>query len=433
MAAVGNYREHVSPIWPITAQAAIVVTIFKEVKASMQGQGKFSRTKRLLLTSPYVLPVFLIIPAYTVLGLKLQLPVSGDLLLANNGCFLVFIAIRFVWYALGLRKDIRYGADCRPPRNELALDRPVLQLKQGLAEGGYRFDTAGHYGEKRDIGYLGTTLLYGGLLLLLLFGSYDYLREYSIMVRIGVGEPMSLDGKGLVGVFEAGDLAATSNLPLLQVKNQILPNAQWPQGATEIALVSKERKVLAKGTIAPGKPLRYGGLDFNMSRFIFDTMIVIRALNSTAPNAIVYEGFVKYFPLQVKQGEYSYFGGLANRTFTMVKGSAWLNPEKNTVRLDASLGGKKIVDTELALWGVNKKQQGEYLASLEGLAQWSEIRVARDRHRVMLMIGALLAVLGGLMRLVVRPQRVWLEEAGEGSRVRVSGGKTLRLLTMDAK
>jgi hypothetical protein len=66
---------------------------------------------------------------------------------------------------------------------------------------------------------------------------------------------------------------------------------------------------------------------------------------------------------------------------------------------------------------------------LEGLAQWSEIRVARSRHRIMLMFGAALAVLGGFLRIVIRPQRVWLEEAEEGCRVKAVGRKTKDLIS----
>jgi hypothetical protein len=375
----------------------------------MQKGFSFSAAMNLVFRSPYFLPIFLIIQLYTVIGLRRGLHVSGDVLLFNNACFLVCLGARFFHYALQIRKDVRYDADYLPPGNEQVLDRPAEQVKSELAEAGYRFDREGSYAEKRDIGFLGTTVLYGALFLLLLFGSYDYLREYSIMVRAGVGEPMSLDGKGLRGEFEAGDLAAASSLPQLQVRRQILPTAQWPHGATEIALLTAERKELAKSIIAPGRPFRYHGLDFHMTRFIFDAMLVIRKDNS-----IVYEGFVKLMPLPVKKGEYSYYGGLANQNSGMVKGGAWLNPEKKTVRVDATVGGKNHVETELELWGINKKAQGEYLASLEGIAQWSEIRVARSRHRVMLMIGALIAVIGLFIRVVVRPQRVWLEESAEG-------------------
>lgn len=394
----------------------------------MQGNKRLSSIKNLFFVSPFVLLIFLIIPFYSILGIIRHLPVSGNLLLFNNCCFLIIVTIRFVRYVRKLRCDIRYGADYRQPKSVTSLDRPMQELKGELDGVGYRFDSGGRYGEKRDMGYLGTTLLYGGLFLLLLFGSYDFMREYSIMVRMGVGEPMSLDGKGLTGQFEAGTLAATSRLPLLQVRRQILPNAEWPKGATEIALVNTERKELAKAIIAPGKPFRYRGLDFHMTKFIFDALLMVRK-----DKTIVYESFVKFLPLPQKKGVYSYYGSLKNDKSENVGGAAWLNPEDKAVHAEATLDGKKIVDTELKLWGKNKITQGEYVASLEGLAHWSEIRVARGRHRNMLIFGAVLAVFGGFLRIVIRPQRVWLEEAEEGCRVRSSGGKTKKLLTLAGK
>ncbi|GFE57815.1 cytochrome c biogenesis protein ResB [Geobacter sp. AOG1] len=390
----------------------------------MNKNTKFSGASKIFFVSPYFLLVFLVIPAYSVLRIKLRLPVSGDLLLGNNVLFCVCIALRLVWRMVRMRGDIRYGADYHPPKSVIEIDRPAAQLQTALTGVGFHFTVAGDYGEKRDLGYLGTTLLYVGLLLLLLFGSYDYMREYSVMGRLGVGEPISLDGKGLIGQFEAGSLAGASRLPLLQVKKQILPNPQWPKGATEIALLSQERKELATGIIAPGKPFLYGGLDYHMTRFIFDALIMIRKDKS-----IVYENFVKLLPLPQKKGAYSYYGSLKYPQSENVGGSAWLNPEDKAIQIQATLDKKKIVDTELKLWGKNKIAQGEYTASLEGLAQWSEIRVARGRHRVMLIIGAVLAAVGGFIRIMIRPQRIWLEGSEEKCQVRVIGRKTLQLLS----
>lgn len=390
----------------------------------MNKNTRFSGAAKLLFVSPYFLLIFLVVPAYLVIGIKLRLPVSGDLLLGNNVLFGLCIALRLVWRILRMRGTIRYGSDYRPPESELEQSRPVAQLQTVLTDGGFHFTADGRYGEKRELGYLGGTILYVGLLLLLMFGSYDYMREYSVMGRLGVGEPISLDGKGLTGEFEAGFLAATSRLPLLQVKKQILPNPQWPKGATEIALLSSERKELAKGTIAPGKPFRYGGLEYHMTRFVFDAMISLMKNNS-----VVYESFVKFLPLPQKKGAYSYYGSLKNASSENVGGDAWLNPEDKAVRVEATLGGKRIVDTELKLWGKNKITQGEYTASLEGLAHWSEIRVARGRHWIMLIIGAALAFIGGFLRLAIRPQRVWLEEVAEGCLVKTVGRKTKELIS----
>lgn len=389
----------------------------------MQKNTKSSVMARKFFTSPYLLLVFLIIPAYVILGLKLHFHVSGDLLLTNNIVFALFIGLRLAWYALKLRADIRYGADRCPSSDGMELGRSSSHVQAELKRAGYRFEADGSYGEKKDLGYWGTTLLYGGLLVLLLAGSYDYTHEYSVMGRLGVGEPMSLDSTGLLGQYEAGFLAGTTELPLVQVKKQILPNAEWPNGATEIALLSKDRTELAKSTIAPGKPFRYHGLDFYMTRFVFDAMFVLRQGSS-----VTYESFVKLLPLAVKKGEYSYVGSLKTDNFANVKGVAMLNPEKKKLHVEATSADKKAFNGELELWGKNKMAQGEYYATFDGLAQWSEIRVARGRHRLTLMFGAALVILGGLMRLAIRPQRVWLEETGAGCRVKAVGRKTLQLV-----
>ena len=389
----------------------------------MNGNSNSSRAATLLFNSPYSLLIFLVIPAYTIIGLRLGMSVSGDLLLVNNGCMMACVALRAFRYVTKLRRGIRYGADFRQPESVSTLDRSLAGLKSELDSAGYCFDTDGRYGEKRDIGYVGTTLLYCGLLILLLFGSYDYMREYSVMARLGVGEPISLDKSGLLGAIEAGNLASLDKLPQLQVRKQTLPNEQWPQGATEIALLTKDRKELATATIAPGKPFRYGGLDYHMTRFLFDSLIVIRE-----GNLIVYDSFIKFLPLQQKKDVYSYVTSLRNPQFPDISGTAWLNPEKKAVRIEMKRADKNIIDIEVELWGKNKKEQGPYIASIEGLAHWSEIRVARGRHRVMLMIGAVLFLCGGITRLMFRSQRVWLEEAAEGCRVRVVGGETKKLV-----
>jgi len=390
----------------------------------VQEQTLLARVKNFVFVSFWPFPLFLIIPVFTILNLKLHLRVSGDLLLYNNAAFTLLLAARFVWYLVRLRAPVRYGAERNVPEESFAVPRPASQLESELTGAGYRFESGGRYGEKPDLGYLGTTLLYGGLMLLLLFGSYDYLREYSIMVRLGVGEPMPLDGKGLTGEFEAGSLAGTSNLPKLQIRKQILPNAQYPKGATEIALMSKDDKDLTTGTLAPGKPFHYGGFDFTMRNFLFDGLINIRM-----GDYIVFDSFVKFVPLAKKKDNiYSYQAKLFDKTTGKTLGDAWLQPEKKAVLIDASVGGKKAINTVLELWGEHKKTQGEYVASLEGLAQWSEIRVARGRHRGIQAFGAAVALLGLLLRLAIRPQRVWLEGEAGGSRVKATGKKTLQLL-----
>lgn len=385
-------------------------------------QNAGSRLKALIFTSPWAIPVFFIVPLYVIMSLKLHRPVSGNILLFNNFAFAAFLGIRLVRYLARLGDDIRYGADRGVPRKALPVAGAAREVKDGLAGAGYRFEQGGRYGEKRDFGYLGTIVLYGGLMLLLAVGSYDYMREYSIMVRLGVGLPIPLDGKGLTGEYEAGALARAQSLPQLQVKGQVMPDRQYPGGATKIALVDKDGKKLADSDLVPGKPFYYGGLDYHMIKFLFDGLVVIRE-----GKYIIYDEFLKFFPLAKKNGEYTYFAPIVSKE-SKVRGQALLNPNKKEILLVAKLGDKEILNTTLQLWGENKKKQGNYEGSFEGLATWSELRVARARHTGLLMAGAVCVLLGGLLRILIRPQRVWLEEEGASVQVRVCGSQAQRVL-----
>ena len=69
--------------------------------------------------------------------------------------------------------------------------------------------------------------------------------------------------------------------------------------------------------------------------------------------------------------------------------------------------------------------KGDYILSCAKMGQWSEIQVIHRRHKELLLIGGVLAITGLLLRIAIRPQRVWLEEAPEGCRVWSSGTKAM--------
>jgi cytochrome c biogenesis protein ResB len=88
--------------------------------------------------------------------------------------------------------------------------------------------------------------------------------------------------------------------------------------------------------------------------------------------------------------------------------------------------GKPVLDTELVFQKDDVKQQGDYRVTIDRLGQWSELHLSRRRHMQPIIFGAIVAACGLLLRLVVRPRRVWLDEAEEGScRVRSVGVMTL--------
>ena len=66
--------------------------------------------------------------------------------------------------------------------------------------------------------------------------------------------------------------------------------------------------------------------------------------------------------------------------------------------------------------------------SLDALGNWSEIHVVRRRHMEMLWVGGVIALIGLIMRIAIRPRRVWLEETPEGCRAWAVGGESVKLL-----
>jgi hypothetical protein len=69
--------------------------------------------------------------------------------------------------------------------------------------------------------------------------------------------------------------------------------------------------------------------------------------------------------------------------------------------------------------------KGDFILSCAKMGQWSEIHVIRRRHKGLLVIGGVIALIGLLLRVAIRPQRVWLEEVAEGTTVWSSGKETL--------
>lgn len=392
----------------------------------MSEAASTSRVKYLVLTSPYFLLIFLFIPAFIIVSHLMHLPYNMNLLLVNNGCLLVCIVLRFVWYLSRLNRPDRYGAERGVPDKGRQLGCSAAEVRSELVGKGYRFDAAGVYGEKRDMGYLGTVILYGGLLILLLFGTCDNLWQYTGVVRLGVGDPVPLNNPAAYGELIMGPAASPEQLPQLQVRKLILPNREWPRGAVEIGLWSKEKdaKMLTSGISAPGKALRYHGFEYDMLKFSF----VADFTAVTRNKAPVYNGLLTLLPLREEKGGYTHYTPINDPNFEQIKGEAWFNPGKKALKVVLLREGKQILDTELELWGKNSTTQGEYIASFPRLGQFAEIRVAHERHFTMLKIGAVIALIGGLLRLLVRSQRLWLEETAAGCRVRAVGGETKRLL-----
>jgi len=205
----------------------------------------------------------------------------------------------------------------------------------------------------------------------------------------------------------------------MQILNQFLPDSRYPMGATDILLVSEDGKEL-RSIIKPGDPVSYGAYDIYMRKLVFEPEIVIKSKDSK----ILFDGFVMLDPLVQKRGEFSFYGLYVGDGLV---GGVYYQPEKSRLMVVITRGQKRIV-TNMTFQVDQQVAQGDYILSCAKMGQWSEIEVVHRRHKNMMILGGVLAVMGLLLRIVIRPQRVWLEEAAEGCRVWAVGGETKKLL-----
>jgi hypothetical protein len=389
----------------------------------MKADSKFSR---LILVSPWFLFLFLVIPILVILSLRFQVRVplvAPRLLLFNNICFALLAACRLMRYLCGLRKEVRYGAEFCRSRQVTSIHMPVAEARRVLSSAGYAFAANGGYAEKRDSGYLGTTILYGGLLILLAAGCWDNLRQFSGFLLDGVGPATKLNMVESYRGLTMGPLAARpDSLPRIQIISQLLPDSRYPKGATDLALISENGKEL-RAILKPSDPVSYGAYDIYMAKLVFEPEIVIKSRDSR----ILFDDFVKLDPLVEKRGEFSFYGLFQGAD---LGGGVYYQPEKSLLMVVISRGDKKVV-ADMVFQVDQQVVHGDYILSCAKMGEWSEIHVVHRRHKAMLWLGAIIAVIGLVMRIAIRPQRVWLEEAVEGSTIRSSGKEAKRLLSKE--
>jgi len=369
-----------------------------------------SKFSRLLLVSPWSMLFFLILPFLVILSIKthLQFPFSepAKLLLVNNICFTFFVACRLLRYLAVMRKPVRYGTCCRPDQNEL-LPASADDVRAALVRAGYAFTADGSYGERRDFGYLGTTAMYAGLLILLAVGCWDNLRQFSGVLLDGMGPATSLNKVESYRFVKKGLLATSiASLPRMQIISQTIPDSTYPKGATEIALITEDGKP-QKFTLIPGQPVSHGAFEISMTKLVFQPQIVIKHKDSGVP---LFDELVTLNPLVQKRGDYSFYGLFQG---VVLGGGVYYQPEKSTLLVVITRGGEKVV-TDMVFQVDQQVVAGDYTLSCAKMGQWSEIHVIHRRHKELLFLGGIMAAIGLLMRIAVRPQRVWLDEVAAG-------------------
>jgi hypothetical protein len=389
----------------------------------MKAESKFFRV---ILVSPWFLLIFFAIPLVVVLSLLLhvQLPFAGPKpLLVNNIFFALFVAFRLVRYLAGSGKTLRYGSFSDRPGQSITLAHPASAIREALVTSGFSFDAEGCYGEKRDSGYIGTTVLYGGLLIILTVGSWDNLRQFSGVLLDGMGPSTDLNKSKSYRHITKGPLASVpDSLPLMQIDNQILPDTTYPMGATEISFILTDG-IAKKRLLIPRVPVSYGDYDIYMAKLVFEPQIVIKSKDQKT----LFDEFVRLDPLVQKRGVFSFYGLFHG---TNLGGGVYYQPEKSTMMVVMSNNEKKVV-ADMMFQVDQQVTKGDYTLSCAKMGQWSEIHVVRRRHKGLLVLGGIIAVVGLLMRIIIKPQRVWLEETANGSTIWVSDKETKKLLKIE--
>jgi len=388
-----------------------------------------SKLSRLLFVSPWFLLVFLLMPLLVVLSVAFHINIPFDnpprLLLGNNLCFALFVALRLLWYVSGFRKPIRYGATHCKPDQSVVLTRSAAEVRDQLCRDGFTFAAAGDYGEKRDIGYLGTTIIYAGMLILLATGAWDNLRQFSGVVLDGMGPATDLNKASSYHSKIKGQLASIPvSLPRMQIVKQHLPDNVYPMGATEISFINTDGKA-RQALLKPRDPETFGAYDIYMAKLVFEPEIVIK----NKEGHVLFDEFVTLDPLVEKRGVYSFYGLFHG---DILGGGIYYQPEKSTLMVVISRGDKKVV-TDMTFQVDQQVVQGDYILSCAKMGQWSEIHVVRRRHMGLIAFGGILAAIGLVMRIAIRPQRVWFSETPEGSLVKVVGKEAEKLIMAEQK
>jgi hypothetical protein len=293
-----------------------------------------------------------------------------------------------------------------------------------LASRGYAFGQEGVYGESADRGYNWGTLFLAGVILTLGTGSYDNLRQLSGTLRLSIGEPVKLFQRNAYVGLVTAPFAGLENLPYqLQITKQYLPSEQWPDGAADVAILERSGKELIHGTIAPEKPLLFDSFRVFTEGSVYEPWVVI----ATSGNHFVYGGWVKLRHDRTIKGPYRFSGTFSDEAMK-VSGRGWYDPDSDRLRFEASKDGERIVDVVLGMGTEHRKESPGYVTTMLGVGKWTEIHFVRKRHPILLVFGAGMAVVGGILRLLYRPQRVWIQERSQGCRVRTTDRNVIELL-----
>jgi hypothetical protein len=264
-------------------------------------------------------------------------------------------------------------------------------------------------------------IFYAGIFIVLFTGTLDNMRQFSCTLLDGVGVATDLNNIKSYRSVSSGLFATKpTTLPKMKIVKQFFPNATYPKGATEVVFQfsdGNEQKVILKSP----DPFRAGAYDIYLSKMVYEPKILITFKDSTP----VYNGQVKLNQLVTTGNGYGFYGTFVDGN---IDGDIYFQPENNRLRVVLLQGDRQLMDSELVFQVDRQSRSANFTLICERMGVWSEIHVVHRRHLNIIWLGGIIALIGLLMRIAIRPQRIWLEETVEGCRVRVVGKKTMKLL-----
>jgi hypothetical protein len=207
-----------------------------------------------------------------------------------------------------------------------------------------------------------------------------------------------------------------ATLPMIKIFKQFIPDATYPRGAAEIAFYpadGKEQAVILK----PSDPFRAGAYNIYMSKMVYEPTIAI-TFDNFRP---VFNGKIMLNQMAAKVNGFGFAGTFAEGD---INGSVYYQPEKSRLRVVLYQGDQLRLDAEQIFQVDRLISSGNFLIMCEKMGVWSEIHVVHRRHMNIIWMGGIVALIGLLMRLAIRPQRIWLEETPDWCRVRWVGKET---------
>ncbi|HEY6838306.1 MAG TPA: cytochrome c biogenesis protein ResB [Geobacteraceae bacterium] len=397
----------------------------------MTNPRTFSDRVARIFKSPGTFPFFLIIPLAVIATRVLRIPVPAtNLLLANNLLLLTYLTVRLVLLLRGAARALRYREDSFRPKKGTTVSLSGDAVRQHLEGSGYRFNDTCSYGEKREVGYWGTVLMHAGLVLLLVFGSYDNMHTFTGSFLLGVGDPLPLYEKGVYRFWSQGLLTSYNDIDMkLKVRERFLPSERYPAGATEIVLLDKKGNELQQGVVDPRTSMSQGHYTVGMTRFVYDAWVVV---TTTPGNLVVFTDWIKLLPRADASGTYTHYNDFTSPD-GKVAWRAWFDQAHDRLRFQMDKDGRGIVDVVLGMGPEYRKDVAGYSTTLQGIGKWTEFRIVRKRHVPVLIAGGLIALLGLLVRMVYRARRVWVEQAGDGSVIRTTDRRLVQALLSDGR